>query len=310
MSSFRSLKLLLLSAAGCALLPVSSHAAVTFSFPNFSSTAGLNLVGSTIPVNLDSQTVLRLTPSSEFQGGAVWSSSPISFATPNGGFSTFFQFRITNPGGISTADGIVWTIQTVSSGVGGTGGLIGYGGITPSVGVEFDTFVNEGNSDPNNNHVGVNVNGNMTSILTASPGGVIECTAPVRANCLANGNVWSVWIDYTGTTLSVALADNSTVRPANLISTNINIPCILAGGTAGGTGCPTPASSAFVGFTSGTGSGYENHYLLNWIHSNSFNPIIPPSPAPALSPWAMAMLAVLMVVMAAMLMRKRPANSN
>ncbi len=293
----------------CLSVPV--FAAVVFSFPNFSSTAGLNLVGAAAPVSSGGQTVLRLTPAQPGQGGAVWSSTPISFANNSGGFSTYFQFQITNPGGIAPADGIVFAIQNVNSGVGGAGGSIGYGGINPSVGVEFDTFFNGENGDPNSNHVGVDINGTMVSSTTASPGGVANCVSPVNvANCMANGHVWSVWIDYSGTALVVAMADNSATRPAtNLLTYTINIPCVLAGGTANGTGCPSPATSAFAGFTAGTGAGYENQDLLNWIYSNSFNPInsgATPS-VPALSPLAMGVLGLLLAAMSLMFLRKRAA---
>lgn len=124
---------------------------------------------------------------------------------------------------------------------------------------------------------------------------------------MANGDLWSVWIDYDGANLMVAVADNSTTRPAaNLITYPINIPCVLAGGTTGGSGCPTPATTAFAGFTSSTGGGYENHDIVDWIYTNTLNPINSSTPAvPALSPWAMAALGMLMAGAAAVALRKR-----
>ena len=38
---------------------------------------------------------------------------------------------------------------------------MGYGGISPSIGIEFDTYNNSW--DSNGNHVGVNLNGSMGS---------------------------------------------------------------------------------------------------------------------------------------------------
>lgn len=67
-----------------------------------------------------------------------------------------------------------------------------------------------------------------------------------------NGDVWSVWIDYDGTSLHVALADDSTNRPKNLIDYPIDIPSLLG------------ASWDYVGFTAGTGAGDENHYVMNF----------------------------------------------
>jgi hypothetical protein len=44
----------------------------------------------------------------------------------------------------------------------------------------------------------------------------------------------------------------ATVRPQNLINYAIDIPSILG------------RSSAYVGFTAGTGEGSENHYVMNF----------------------------------------------
>jgi hypothetical protein len=67
-----------------------------------------------------------------------------------------------------------------------------------------------------------------------------------------NGDIWSVWIDYDGVDLDVAVADNSIVRPANLVSYPIDIHTLLG------------QTLAFVGFSAGTGAGVENHYVLDW----------------------------------------------
>ena len=278
--------LAMLAAAGCILSPAQATSGVTtITYPNFSSTAGLNLVGSAAAVTgYGGQKVLRLTPASIGQGGALWSTSAISFSTSADTFSTYFQFQITNPGGIEPADGIVFVLQPVSNGSGTAGGSIGYGGITPSVGVEFDTFENDEFSDPNDNHIGVNVDGSLVSLALATPGGVANCTSPVGvANCMSNGHLRSVWIDYNGTTLVVAAADNSSTRPAtNLLSLAINIPCVLGGGTAAGTGCPTPVTTAYVGFMAGTGSGYENQDIVDWQYTNGYAPIgVTPTPVPS-----------------------------
>jgi hypothetical protein len=72
---------------------------------------------------------------------------------------------------------------------------------------------------------------------------------------MSNGDVWSVWIDHDGVTLHVAIADNSTRRPPDLITYPIHIPAILGG------------NPAFVGFTAGTGAGWENHVIVDWSFS-------------------------------------------
>lgn len=70
---------------------------------------------------------------------------------------------------------------------------------------------------------------------------------------MSNGDIWSVWIDYDGATLDVAIADKSVTRPANLISYPIDIPGLLGG-----------HNTAYVGFTAAGGNGWENHLIVDW----------------------------------------------
>jgi hypothetical protein len=202
---------------------------------------------------------LRLTPAQQLQAGSAFTSSPVPF-NANYTFSVFFQFRMTNPGGIGAADGMTFVLQTQgANALGGTGGDEGYVGIAPSVAVEFDTWLNSP-FDSNDNHVAILTNGVLSDIDPQTPYGVTNCQLTGAFGCMSNGDVWSVWIDYDGANLNVALADNSTTRPANLISYPIDIASILG------------QSSAYVGFTAGTGSGYQGHYIFNFR---------PPAPAAA-----------------------------
>jgi hypothetical protein len=80
------------------------------------------------------------------------------------------------------------------------------------------------------------------------------------------------------------------------------------GGAANGTGCPTPVTTAFARFTSSTGGGYENHDTVDWIYTNTLNPFGSGGSAgtvPALSPWGMGALGMLMAAPAAPRERQR-----
>jgi hypothetical protein len=125
-------------------------------------------------------------------------------------------------------------------------------GITPSVGVNFVTF--ENTWDISNNTVGVITNGSYMGLDQHSPYGVVACQPPTGVyGCMGNGDRWSVWIDYDGAILTVAIADNSTVRPATLINYPIDIASILGG------------QPAYVGFTGATGNGLEYHRVASWV---------------------------------------------
>src|SRR5262249_2203981 len=137
-----------------------SHNPVTVSFPDFSSTAGLTLNGAAEPVDAGGTTVMRIVPAAFAQSGSVFSTTALRAAD----FSPSFTVRSTSPGGGSDGvapggDGFVFVVQPVSSSIGSSGGGLGYAGITPSIGVEFDTYQNPQFSDPSSNHVGIDVDG-------------------------------------------------------------------------------------------------------------------------------------------------------
>lgn len=78
-----------------------------------------------------------LTPDSYNVVGAIWSPTTIDMSVPQ---DLTFELYLgaDNAGG----DGIMFVIQTASSGIGPVGNTLGYGGITNSVGIEVDTYGN------------------------------------------------------------------------------------------------------------------------------------------------------------------------
>ena len=230
-----------------------------FSYSDFSNTSGLKLNGDTTVV----ANQLQLTYASTFSTGSVFTTSQLALGN-NSTFSTHYQFQMTNSGGISDedgqgADGIVFVVQTVSNNVGTSGYGIGYQGISPSLGIEFDTYHNS--FDPDGNHVGVNLNGNIVSIATQHE--------PTRFN---NGAIWNVWIDYSGLTDQVSvywsMQNNRPVTPG--LTASVNLSQILGQNTG------------FVGFTSATGSAWNNQDILNWQFSQTLGVGTVPEPSSVL----------------------------
>jgi hypothetical protein len=254
---------LALSALGLACTFVAGAAPV-INYADFSSTAGLTLNGSAAQAG----TALRVTPALVSQSGSFFATNTVNLAS-SASFSTYFQFRNTNPGGscdtqgpLCGADGLVFVVQTQGNNVGGVGGGIGYLGIDNSVGIEFDTWNNGAGDNNSSNHVGINVNGDVTSLALAE---VIE--ADMNA-----GDIWNAWIDYNGASnlIEVRLTRDG-ARPASpLLSYTRDLAADLG------------TTNAFVGFTSGTGSAFANHDVLRWTLEDDFRPIDPsPTPEPA-----------------------------
>ncbi|WP_374577466.1 PEPxxWA-CTERM sorting domain-containing protein [Phenylobacterium sp.] len=263
------MKVGLLGAAAALALMSSPALATTIVFNDFSSTAGLKLNGAAAAANDGARQVLRVTPSNYNQAGSVFSTSPITLGA-DVSFSTRFTFNFNHQLG-GGADGIVFTVQTNSNDVGGAGGGIGYQGIANSVGIEFDNWYNAG-YDPDANHVGIDLNGNITSVLWTTSPFVLDA-----------GQDLTAWVDYNGATnlLEVRLA-SSNIRPvAALLSHTVNLAAVLG----------TP--DAFVGFTSGTGAAAANHDIVNWEFRSTYSPITGGVPEPAT--WAMMIVGFGMV---------------
>jgi len=197
--------------------------AIEMTFPGFLDSSNLTLNGVTAVVTTDDGMILRLTPAQRGQSGSAFSTETVNAAK----FSTFFKFRITEPGGNiydcnteAGADGLVFVIQSVASDIGGGGYGIGYNGIETSIGVEFDTWCNGANHDPNSNHLGIDINGSVNHGEDAPDTLVVEPN-------FDDGNIWYVWIDYNGTTLEIRTSQH-TSRPSQvLLQKEVDIPGLL-----------------------------------------------------------------------------------
>lgn len=249
-----------------ALSWLSSPAQADFSYPNFSSTSGLQLNGNATTAGSGPNTVLRVTPAAGGQSGSVFSSTPITLSD-NYSFSTRFTFNF-NSQANGGADGLVFVVQTNSSTFGGSGGGIGYAGLPNSLGVEFDNWYNSSVGDLNDNHVGIDLNGNISSARQIASPFVLD-----------SGSNLTAWVDYNNATnLLEVFLNNSDVRPlAPLLSYNVNLPSVLGAG-----------NQAFVGFTSGTGAAWANHDVLNWDFVDHFAPVGAAVPEPGT--WVMMLL--------------------
>lgn len=196
-------------------------------YPNFSSSAGLNLVGSAQVTG----GVLRLTENRANQQGAAWYTTKQNLTN---GFSTTFQFRMHGP---SPEDGLgvgmAFHIQNVSPTLN-----VGERGGTGTLTVSLSTFYTlpQGNFP---NVVSVWLNGSV----------VVE-TQPFGLTLNINDQVvHTLRVDYAGGWLTVTL-DQKT-----LILVEVDL---AAAGVVDSSG------SAWVGFSGRTLFPYQNNDVLSW----------------------------------------------
>ncbi len=247
-----------------ALVIATSSLGQTFSYPGFTSIAGLTLNNHAV----QSGNLLRVTPSLISQRGTVWYNTPVNVVS---GFETTFRFQFSafSSGG---ADGLAFVIQfdpRTTAALGNHASAMGYGAfvgvtgvaIANSLAIELDTFQGtfNGVADLSGNEVSVHTNGPLEN-------GQYEGYSIGRANApinLSDGAAHDVRIRFTGGRLKVFFDAITTAT--------IDVPYdFLAGGTHVLTSTPVPGlalinnAQAYVGFTASTGGSWENHDVLNW----------------------------------------------
>jgi hypothetical protein len=235
-----------------------AQAGVVINYSDFTGACGdgtLTCVGNAAT----SGSALRLTPATLGQAGAGYSTTAITLGT-GATFSTSFQFRLSQAGGIDPADGITFVLAKATNGLGGAGGGIGYQGVPNSVAIEFDTY-NNGEVGASN-HIGLDRNGSLNSSPVGSPYGVSYChlfdNSYLSDGCMSNGKVWSAFINYDGTTqkLNVSVQQQGLALIQLISDYSIDVGSFLG------------TNSAYVGFTAATGAGVQNHDILNWQLAN------------------------------------------
>ena len=157
----------------------------------------------------------------------------------------FFYQDVSGAGG---ADGVTFCIQNqAGTALGDAGGALAYDGITPSVALAMNIYVN--------NTMGISFAQNGTR--GAPP---YQSLAP-EVNIGANTNVIQVNADYDGTTLRFTFKDTVTGGIA-VTNWTVNIPSVVGG------------STAWVGFT-GSDGGLASTQVISWVGSTP-TILIPP----------------------------------
>ena len=245
--------------------------------------------------------ILRLNAATTNQHASAWFYTPQPLST---GFTTSFQFRISGTGACRgcgfPADGLALVIQGDPAKAGaigytGNGQNVAYGNndvssasgrgraILNSLAIELDTHQNTDYSDPNGNHIAVQSCGpNTASGLTPNsadhnyqcPNGQLSKLAlqslPASTN-LSDGNLHTITVNYTApanVTPGAACSSSLCVHldSALVLQTNFDITQLLYLKSTP-SNSDTPATGAYIGFTSATGASVQNNDIVSWSFS-------------------------------------------
>ena len=109
--------------------------------------------------------------------GSVWNNNKINL---NQSFDFVFTVNL-GCKDATGADGIAFVLQPISTSVGTTGNGLGFGGVSPSIGVTLDTWQNGGapDNDPAYDHIAIQRNGDLNHLSANNLAGPVT---------IANGN--------------------------------------------------------------------------------------------------------------------------
>ena len=181
----------------------------------------------------------ELTADAVGQNGSIFSNNAIDLNEPFT-FVASLNFGYKDPDG---ADGIVFILAPDPESLGGGGGGMGYGGISPSIAVEFDTYYNSNANDPLNDHMAITSNGIWIHAPPTNLSGPIElgnietgqdyCFQatwdPNSQTLIAGLNGYN--ISYTGDIISTIFGGNPIVHygfsSATGLAHNRHVVCVV-----------------------------------------------------------------------------------
>ena len=234
--------------------------------------------------------VLRLTTANNNQHGSAWFYTQQPLAS---GFTTAFQFQISNTNSCQNcsfpADGLALVIQGDPAGTGalgytGNGQNMAYGdndiatasgpgnAILNSLAIELDTHQNSDYDDPDGNHIAVQSCGpNTASALSANsadhnyvcPNGnlaKIALQSLPQGMSLTDGLTHTITVNYLPPGNCTSACNNLSVYFDSTLVLQATIDITKQLNLTSGT-------SAYIGFTAATGSLVENNDIISWSFS-------------------------------------------
>ncbi|KAF7815980.1 putative L-type lectin-domain containing receptor kinase S.7 [Senna tora] len=242
---------------------------VDLEFPSFTLRNFTLLGDSCLKNGVVGLTRSTAVPSSS--AGAIIYNQPIPLfdlsSNTSSSFSTRFSFSIERANPSSYGDGLAFFLSPTSDTLGSAGGCLGLVNASrltrnKFVAVEFDTRLDPSLNDPNENHVGLDVDSTI-SIKTGD--------AILEGIDLKSGSLITAWIEYRSDkrNLNVWLSYSSFKKPEKpILSVDVDLSDHLK-------------EEMYLGFSGSTEGSTELHQIMNWrFQSFGFVPARPSSMNP------------------------------
>ncbi|CAI5458532.1 unnamed protein product, partial [Closterium sp. Yama58-4] len=207
---------------------------------------------------------LLLTPKANATWGTAFTAAPLplfSYFNTKAtcgyqlAFNTSLAFSL-DPDSEAGGDGLMFVVSAaLPDRLGGVG--------KRSVAVEFDSVLSVKHSDPNDNHVGVNVGGSPVSLASA--------TAPLILNDAHTKHAWIHYDPTSAGTLRVFLSSDPQQPLTPTLRARVSLCSLLQ---------PKASTAAFyVGFTASSTTAPQAHSVLNWTFTADLplKPLFDPS---------------------------------
>lgn len=203
--------------------------------------------------------LIQLTESKPWDGGSIWLKNRFSVKKD---FETTFEFIYRNghnfmvdDGYIPGADGFAFVMQNHNYPfLGEKGGSLGYKEITNSLAIEVDLWAN--GYDPNGNHIAVQSLGAKGNQPDHSvPGSSLAINPNIITLKQDSLYYFKIKYDWNAKNLKVYIdtTDQYSIEALNISNIDLSTHLALEEG-----------EYVYIGFTSGTGESYQEHYIQNW----------------------------------------------
>jgi gliding motility-associated-like protein len=212
--------------------------------------SNINFVLNGSAANLGNNEYL-LTPNTLTQGGSAWNNSFLNLNQPFR-VDVDLYFGTNDANG---ADGIAFVLQETSTALVQTGGTLGYGNISPSFDIEFDTYQNGINGDPASDHIAIQRDG----ILVHTGANNLFPPVTLGSGNVEDGNWYNTIIEWDPLTKNLIVTFDGSVL--------INITYDIGNNIFNGN------NQLYWGFTGSTG-GSSNEQKFRYNNETFLNSLI------------------------------------